>query len=67
MLSNHYVFEMCVRERQEILLAEARQDRRAAAAHPRKAAGQRTLFAPVLEMLGQLLIDAGESLRRAAG
>ncbi len=66
MLPNPYVSEVFARERQENLLAEAKQERLAAAADPRKGAGRRSPFAPVLETLGQLLIDAGETLRRAA-
>ena len=67
MLPSPYVFEMFVKERQENILAEARQDRHAAAARARRTGARRPALAPALETLGQLLIDAGESLQRAAG
>ena len=67
MLPTPYFFEMRAKERQENLLAEARQARLAAAASPREAAGRRPHCAPVLDTLGRLLVDVGESLQRAAG
>jgi hypothetical protein len=66
MLPTHYELELLARERQEALLAEARQDRQASAADPWNATGRRSPFASVLETVGRFLIDAGETLRRAA-
>ena len=64
MLHDIHSLEVMARERQEDLRALAREA--AAAARARNAPGRRSLFAPLLETLGQILIDAGESLRRSA-
>lgn len=66
MLFSPHVFEVVARERQEHILAEAREDRRAAAAGRENAALRRSRFAPVLAGLGEAMIRAGENLRRAA-
>ena len=63
MLHDIHSLEVMARERQEDLRAQARE---AAAPRARNAPGRRPLFAPLLETLGQILIDAGESLRRSA-
>ena len=61
-----HVFEVIARERQEHILAEATQDRQAAAVRPENAVLRRSRFAPVLAALGETLIRTGENLRRAA-
>jgi len=64
MFHDIHSLEVMAREKQEDLRAQGREA--AAAVKARNAPGRRSPFAPLLETLGQLLIDAGESLRRSA-